>query len=381
MKNRRERVLAVITTPFYREKGSSMRVHSILSLLGEEYEVDAVTYPHGRDVEINEVTIHRTVRWFAPTVGIGKASVRRILLDVLVLLQALKLALRKRYAIIHCEDFEALAIGRIVRLVRPRTKLVYDMHNPLPDNLNRTGSSPLVVRLARILDWWALRGVDLVILNWGIYQSVPRYPNRSNFVYYDRVTLESTAWRRDIDTPFIVYAGNFEGYQGVEILLDAYEKASPSIKLVVIGALPKRLEERINAGDFGDGVIAMGSLDVPRTNDLIGRALAFAVPRIDDSRIPSMKLVHAVVNGTPVIASDRQCNHELLRDGYNAAFYQSSGDLSELLTKIGNDPTALASLERGVQETRDMILQSWSSERFLREYRRGIANLRSEGVR
>lgn len=374
MMTKRKRVLAVITTPFYREKGSSMRVHAILSLLGEEYDVDAVTYPHGRDVDIDGVTLHRAARRFVPTVGIAKASVGRILLDVLVLLQALKLALRHRYEVIHCEDFEALAIGRVIRLVRPRAKLVNDMHNPLPDNLYRTNSPRFVVSIARIVDRWVVRTVDLFILNWSTYESEARYTNRRHFVYYDRVTLALSTSGDSIDVPYILYAGNFESYQGVESLLEAYGKARPSFKLVLVGALPSHFRKLLSDHQLNDSVFTTGSLSVEQANMLISRSLAFVVPRIDDSRIPSMKLVHALVNGIPVIASDLRCNHELLEDGYNARFYANCRGLVKLLQSIDEDPTVLNSLQPGVDETRGRILSSWSSARFLREYRRVFHN-------
>ena len=120
MKNdikKKKRILAIACMPFYQEKGSSMRVYSVLKILASKYDIDLITYSLGNDIDLKGVNIYRTPNFFRPIIGVSKPSFAKILLDISVLFKAFKL-LRKSpndYEILHCEDFEGAVVGMILK--------------------------------------------------------------------------------------------------------------------------------------------------------------------------------------------------------------------------------------------------------------------------
>ena len=123
----KKRILMITTNPFYKEKGSSLRIYEIAKILAKNYKVDLVTYSLGKDVEIPNLNIYRTPQVYKPKVEVNKVSISKITLDILVLLKSIQLILKNHYQIIHCEDFEAAFIGRIILLVKSKIILVYDL--------------------------------------------------------------------------------------------------------------------------------------------------------------------------------------------------------------------------------------------------------------
>ncbi len=120
--------------PFYKARGTPIAVDLVLKVLSERGErVDVITFPEGSDVKYANVKIYRT-----PALGIVKNirpgfSLKKVICDLFLLVQAIKLAKSNQYDLIHAGEeavFIALLIKKLLGI-----PYVYDMDSSLVQQL------------------------------------------------------------------------------------------------------------------------------------------------------------------------------------------------------------------------------------------------------
>src|SRR5436189_4121024 len=137
--------------PFFEPRGTPFsEYHRIKALVELGHQVDLVTYPIGRDVDLPNLRIFRSIRPpFVKKVRIGPSPVK-LLLDALMLLTVARRAIGDRYDAIHShEEMGLVGVWTARWLGIPH---LYDMHSSLPQQLTNfrySGSS----MLRRIFLW------------------------------------------------------------------------------------------------------------------------------------------------------------------------------------------------------------------------------------
>lgn len=128
------KILFLSPQPFYQDRGTPIAVHMVLQVLSERgCNVDVITYPEGKDVTYDNIKIYRT-----PALRLVKDirpgfSWKKIICDAFMLVQALKMASRKRYQIVHAVE-EAVFIALLIKLIY-RIPYVYDMDSSLSQQM------------------------------------------------------------------------------------------------------------------------------------------------------------------------------------------------------------------------------------------------------
>jgi glycosyltransferase involved in cell wall biosynthesis len=363
MNNNKKKILFIATSPLYMEKGSSLRMFSILKMLSETYKIDLITYSLGREFMLNNVDIYRTPRWFQPALPVGIPTVSKIILDFLVLTTAVRLSLMNHYDVIHCEDFEGLGVGYVIKFFNKKAKLVYNLHNRILDNLGLKKRSPLFEPLLLGLEEVFMKKTDKIILNWAKYINDALFNDKEKFLYYDPIETGV----EEIQLPaeqFLIYSGNFEDYQGLQNFIPVFAGINEKIKLVLVGSFSLKIEKLIKELNIEDRVILTGRLSVKQTNYLIKNSIAGVSPRLRGS---AMKVIHYFFWNKPVIAYNTNSSSELIQDGINGFLYSSGEELTEKLTKILN-PDIREGLKKGIEATHKLIEDSWDKKRFMSKY-------------
>ena len=120
--------------PFYKARGTPIAADLVLRVLSERGDqVDVITFPEGSDVEYPNVKIYRTpdvkaVRNIRPGF-----SWKKVVCDIFLLIQAVRLAKTNRYHLIHAGEeavFVALVIKQLFGI-----PYVYDMDSSLVQQL------------------------------------------------------------------------------------------------------------------------------------------------------------------------------------------------------------------------------------------------------
>ncbi len=364
----KKKMLFIAPSPLYLEKGSSLRMHSILEKLSKHYEIDLVTYSLGKEFKLKNVKINRTPKWFMPELPVGKPTKSKILLDFFMLLKAVKLSCINKYDVIHCEDFEGIGIGYFIGWLNWKSRYVYDLHNRILDNIH-LNSKPNKIKdnLLKFLEKKFANKSDKIILNWGKYLQDDFFKDRDKFLYYDPLELSV----EKIDLPakkYLIYSGNFEEYQGLSDFIPIFLKFKTDIKLILVGNPSEKIKELIKNNKAENRIILMGRLSIKKTNYLIKNSLAGILPRRSGS---CMKAIHYFLWEKSVIAKNTFSNRELIKNNYNGFLYKTDRELENILKEILNGKKKIfEKLNKGILETRKKIFNIWDNEGFIREYER-----------
>jgi hypothetical protein len=127
-------ILLLAPQPFYQDRGTPIAVALMLRALSERGDqVDVITYHEGAEVKYERVTVRRIVDIpFVSQIRPG-FSWKKVLCDFFIFLEAVRLASRKRYDLVHAVEesvFIALMLKWIFKL-----PYVYDMDSSLVQQL------------------------------------------------------------------------------------------------------------------------------------------------------------------------------------------------------------------------------------------------------
>lgn len=331
------KVLVIAPQPFFEPRGTPIsifqRLHG-LSKLG--YEVDLLTIHVGTEVEIPNVTIHRTVSIpFIKKVSIGP-SAAKLFLDVLLIFKAIAMLIRNRYDVIHSHEeaaFFSMVLGMVFGVPH-----VYDMHSSLPQQLKNFDSGKskynraLFVKVFTFLERMVLKTAAVVLtvgadLEEYVHSIVPnaneiRIENTAihNVVEPDPDKVARLREALDIaDQPLIVYTGNLEPYQGIDLLFDSMQllvEDNVELILLIVGgteSMIERYRKQAEAMNIGDRVLFVGIVPVTEALEYLELATILASPRTEGLSVP-LKLYSYLYSGKPILATDIYAHTQSLTD-------------------------------------------------------------------
>lgn len=321
--------LAIAPQPFFSPRGTPFSVY-YRSLVACELgaEIDLLTYGEGQDVVIPGVRIVRIPRLrFLEPIKIGP-SVPKLFLDVFVIVWTLGLLLRHRYDFVHAHE-ESIFFSRFLKPIFG-FKLIYDMHSSLPEQLTNYGftTSRLLIRSFEWLEDTCLKASDAVIT---ICPELARHaearmpdPGRHLLIensIFDPVRLKDPSRPADAaapappdlldlpaDRPIVAYAGTFEAYQGLDILIEGFARARgacPEAFLLMVGGSPLQVERyRTMALEHGlEGhCLFTGRIEQARAKAYQAQASILTSPRSTGTNTP-LKIYELLDSGTPLVAT------------------------------------------------------------------------------
>jgi glycosyltransferase involved in cell wall biosynthesis len=155
--------------------------------------------------------------------------------------------------------------------------------------------------------------------------------------------------RWDFDAPVLMYVGNLEHYQGVELLIEGFAQAAAAgvrAHLVIIGGTPghiaahRDLAERL-------GIAAMVTFAGPRPVEEIGhymeQAAVVVSPRIQGRNTP-MKVYSYLDSGRPLLATRLPTHTQVLDDTTAMLVDPTPQDMARGIAALLNDPALSARL-------------------------------------
>lgn len=324
------RILMLAPEPVLQPRGTPMSVfHRLRALSALGYEVDLVTYPLGEAIHVPGVRVLRVWRpWGLRRIKIGP-SLPKLVLDAGMIGTAFGCLLRRRYAAIHSHEemvFPAAMFARWFHLPH-----LYDMHSSLPQqfrNWRKWYAAP-VSRLAERMERWAIRHSHVLITICQALTDQVRLidPAKPLVTIENAATLEEphaaealAALRAEHDVTgaaLIVYTGNFEPYQGVDLLLESFARLTrrlPAARLMIVGGTAQEIETK-RAWAQAQGVVAairfVGTVPPQAVSRYLAMADALVSPRISGTNTP-LKIYAYLKSGKPVVATDLPTHTQVL---------------------------------------------------------------------
>jgi glycosyltransferase involved in cell wall biosynthesis len=323
-------VLVLAPHPFFQNRGTPIAVKLLLTALSENgHRVDVLTFPEGQDVSLRNVRILRLRKTYGiDGVPIG-FSLKKVFYDALMFLRMLALLRANRYDLIHAvEESAFIAIaGKFLF----NTPYVFDMDSSIPDQiLEKYPNLRLTHRILRRIERIMIRRSVFVVAvceslskiarDWkpedrvAILEDVPLFSSR------EEAKSLRIAESLGISGAVVMYVGNLETYQGIDLLLESFRIAhgrNGRHHLVIIGGSEADIARYSGmAGGLGIGghVHFLGPKPVEDLPKYLGEADILVSPRIRGENTP-MKIYSYMLSGKPVLATRMRTHTQVLDDG------------------------------------------------------------------
>ena len=320
------RMLVISPQPFFTPRGTPFSVYYRALVMAEQgVEIDLLTYGAGEDVDIPGVRIVRIprVRFLEP-IPVGPSG-KKIVLDMLMFLWTIGLLIKHRYSVVHAHEESVFWC----RFLKPlfRFRLIYDMHSSLPQQLTnfKFTKSRFLIGAFKWLEDNALRAADAVIticpdlrdyaLSTGL--SGDRHLLIENSIF-DDVRLKkkaaatsggaNVAQTFDPRFPVILYAGTFEAYQGIDVLVRAFAVVAakrPDARLWLVGgteAQVRRARELVTELGLTDACVLTGVVPKAQALRYTADAALLVSPRLHGTNTP-LKIYEQLASGKPLVAT------------------------------------------------------------------------------
>jgi glycosyltransferase involved in cell wall biosynthesis len=389
------KALVIAPQPFFTPRGTPFSVYYRTLVTAQHgVEVDLLTYGEGQDVEIPGVRIIRIPRFRSlGNVKVGPSRLK-LFLDVFVFLRAVGLMMRNRYDFVHAHEESVF----FCRWLKPLFgfKLVYDMHSSLPQQLTnfKFTRSRGLIKLFEKLEDSSLASAEAVITicpELAEY-AVPRMPDKNRHILIENSIFEDVRLKgptpQDVSAnglaplpegrPIVLYAGTFEPYQGLDILIPAVAKARetcPEIFLLMVGGNDEQVARyRALASRCGlDGhSLFTGRTPQAHAKAYTHRATVLTSPRIEGTNTP-LKVYEQLASGVPLVATRILSHTQVLTDDVCFLVDPTVESMAEGLTAAIADEERR---QRVVASARALYERNYSRPAYERKMQQLLALLR-----
>jgi glycosyltransferase involved in cell wall biosynthesis len=322
------KILMLAPEPFFQPRGTPISVYFRIYALGRlGHEVTLITYPLGEDVELPNLKIVRPPNIIGlRRVKIGP-SLAKIPLDFLLLGRAVLELSKLRYDLIFSHEEAAslgIWLGKLWRLPH-----IYDMHSSLPQQLRNFEftRSPFLISLFESLERSVLKHSQAVVvicqdlmeqvIAQGCGDKAVLIENFLDFPSDDFTVEELAKTKREIaprGEKIVMYAGNFETYQGVSLLLAAAQKVRDGAVFLLVGGTGRALAEMkalsVKLG-VADKVVFVDRVPPSRVSFFISLADVLVSPRLSGTNTP-LKIYSFLKTGKPLVATNLRTHTQVL---------------------------------------------------------------------
>ncbi|NLE99707.1 MAG: glycosyltransferase family 4 protein [Anaerolineales bacterium] len=362
------RILMVAPTSFFLDYGCHVRILEevrVLQRLG--HHVTVITYFLGRDIPDIEIVRTRPTPWRSDyEVG---SSLHKIAFDVFLGWTGLKLALRRRFDIVHGHLHEGALIGYVLSRLQ-RIPLVADfqgsMTSEMVDHHFLDAEGPWY-RWLRLLELRIAQLPDVVVTSTQLSAHVVErdfhcdgrvvnpLPDCVNLSFFDPdvLTPEEVAERRTAlgipaGCPVVVYLGLLADYQGTPLLIQAAQilkQRGIDAHFLIMGFPGVETHRRLAADlDVADRVTLTGKVPYEQAPAHLALGNVAVAPKLSHTE-GAGKILNYMAMALPTVAFDTPVSREYL--GPLGVYAGHTGDpvaLADAIASLLLDPARRVAL-------------------------------------
>jgi glycosyltransferase involved in cell wall biosynthesis len=369
-------ILMLAPQPFLIDRGTPIATKFLAQALRSDgCTIDLVCFNEGEYINedgINIIRVGERLNFRDIPPGF---SAKKMILDVLMFFQTLRLLMRRRYDAVHAGEES----GSIAMILCPLFRVPYivdidsDMTAQLVDENGWLRPFRSVLRWFELLPARFAKGA--VVCSDLLADPVRKVSNAPVFVLKD-VSLAGDTVCNDSDDPFegliptgsriVMYIGNLAPYQGIDLALDSFvylSKRIPDARLVIIGGDTDSIEEyKEMARELGleDFVRFLGPRPVTEIADWMQRADVLISPRTVGVNTP-MKIYSYMDSGVPIVATDLLTHTQVLNNSLAALSPASPEPFSAAIAGVLEDPARARDLANAARE---QVRREHSPEKF-----------------
>lgn len=355
------KILVLAPQPFMAQRGTPIATHMLLETLSSRGdEADVICFPEGEDIDIARCRVFRVPS--LPGLGSFRPgfSLKKLVADALMFPMAAARLARGRYDLVIAVEeaaFMAMALKPIFGV-----PYIADVDSSMPEQLNDKFALPSWLRR-----WFEgaegaamRRAVGAITCCQALEQIVrthaPELPVRT---LEDVTMLGSGKLQAPVDcsfdVPVVMYVGNLEPYQGVDLLMEAFAQVDPArtpARLVVIGGSEADVaaaQRRAAALGIAGRSSFLGPRPVDQLGSYLGAATITVSPRRQGRNTP-MKIYSYLDSGRALLATRLPTHTQVLDEEIALLVEPTPEDMARGLTALLEDPELRARLVAAAKE-------------------------------
>ncbi|MEM1355058.1 MAG: glycosyltransferase [Planctomycetota bacterium] len=345
---------------FYIDRGTPIDLDILLRALSNRGEqVQACVYHEGEPRDYPGLTIHRIKPpgWLK-NIGPGFSG-KKLIADVYLFFLAWKILRRFRPDVIHAGE-EAVFIAWLFKLVY-RTPYVYDMDSSIAQQM--VEKKRYLKPFTGVLNWFEGRAIKGAAACAPVCNALADLAREGGARHLE--TLHDISQLADPDrqpTGFLreklgvpgersvlMYVGNLEKYQGVDLLLEGFAEAlklDAPVDVVVAGGTDEDIEAyRQKASALGlDGrAHFLGRWPAAQLDELLAEADILTAPRIKGVNTPQ-KIFPYMHSGRPVLLTDLPTHSQIVDSRYAMMAPADPAGFGRAIVELAGDTARRAEL-------------------------------------
>lgn len=345
------KILVLAPHAFYIDRGTPIDLDLLLRALSVRGDdIDVAVYCEGEDRSYPNVTLHRVSGRDRDHHIRPGFSIRKLLYDVRLFFLVWKLMRSRRYDVVHAGE-EAVFMAMFFRWVYG-VPYVYDLDSSIAQQM--VEQIPPLRPLAGLFNWFeamAIRGAAAAAPVCNALADLARDRGAEHvFVLHDISQLEPEDFRSEgvvreqlgIDGPIVMYVGNLQAYQGVDLLLEAFQRVrdrSVDLDLVIAGGTDDQIakyEAMARSLGCDDRTHFIGPWPANRLGELLGDADILTAPRIKGINTP-MKIFPYLHSGRPVLVTDLPTHTQILDHSVAMLAPPEPDGFADAMVRLAND--------------------------------------------
>lgn len=328
------KILMIAPEPIFQPRGTPLSVVGRLKALSDMgHQVDLLTYSMGQTVNLPGIHFLRI-----PAIpGIKKIkigpSLTKIPLDLCLMLKTFRQLMRKRYDLIHTHE-EAGFWGIVASLIF-RIPHIYDMHSSLPQQLRnfQFTQSRILITLFQYLERWVLKTASAVITICPDLQNhvLSLLPGKQSVLIENVIDYGTIFGQVDRSGQIrehyhlkgkkvVLYAGTFEPYQGIDLLIQSAVSVvgrNPKVIFMAVGGHADQVnyyQHKVNRAGLQSSFVFTGQVLPQEVNSYVQCADVLVSPRKSGTNTP-LKIYSYLRSGLPIVATRLWTHTQVLDDG------------------------------------------------------------------
>ncbi|MBU1567918.1 MAG: glycosyltransferase family 4 protein [Proteobacteria bacterium] len=345
-------ILVIAPQPFFQNRGTPIAVRLLVEELARlGHDVHLLVFNEGEDVTLPGVSLHRIPAiWGIKNIP-PSLSFKKIICDVFMFFKAISLLRRHNFTVIHAVE-EAAFIAMVLKMLFG-TPYIYDMDSSLARQIVEKFSFLQSLGPAlRFCERFAVKeSCGVVAVCRALEDIAQAYAPEKLIVRLEDISLLEDSVSSDeilrhslqISGPIMLYVGNLEKYQGIDLLLQSFQLALAQGclgNLVIIGGTPETLaayKKYAEELQVANHTFFCG----PRPVELLGHYLAQAdillSPRIQGNNTP-MKLYSYLDSGKAVLATDLPTHTQVLTNDFACLVEPEKQSMAAGMAKLLDNP-------------------------------------------
>ncbi len=322
-------ILLLAPHPFFQNRGTPIDVLLVLKALSErdDIDVDIIVYPEGEDIDLPNVNLFRVPfsKWITD-VRPG-FSFKKLYIDFFMIFFTWRMVHKKRYHLIHAGE-ESVFIAMLMKHFY-KIPFIYDIDSSIAQQL--VEQNPKLNLFAQIFNWFEKKAMTAAIATAPVCNALTELCKKNNaskiFTLHDISQLKNPGLaptgsiRSEINTDglILLYCGNLESYQGIDLLIESFPyvvAANAGVELVIIGGVPEDItfyKKKAVDLKIDDHVHFLGPKPFDQLDQYLADADILVAPRIKGVNTP-MKIFPYMHSGKPVLLTKLYTHTQIITD-------------------------------------------------------------------